>query len=83
MPALNGAFAFAEHFDVAMLIRKDLKLDMPRRFNEFLHVHIAAGEGGRRLRLGPGQADGRDRAESRTMRMPRPPPPAAAFSITG
>ena len=51
MPPLDGAFALAENLDIAVLIGQHLKLDVPRRFHKFLHVHVAAGERGRRFRL--------------------------------
>ena len=42
MPALDGAFALAQNLDVAVLVGQHLKLDMPRRFDQLLHVHVAA-----------------------------------------
>src|ERR1700685_2235296 len=46
MAALDGAFALAEGFDVAVLVAEDLKLDVARSFNKLLHVDVAARECG-------------------------------------
>src|SRR6516165_7369382 len=51
MAALNTALTLAQADDVAMLVGKHLKLDVPRPFNELLHVKVAITEGGCRLRL--------------------------------
>src|SRR3954454_13395799 len=44
MTPLNRAFAFAEHFDVAMMICDHLELDMPRCRDEFLDIDVAVRE---------------------------------------
>ena len=44
MTALDGAFALAEHFHVAVMVADDLELDVARRFDELLDVDVGAGE---------------------------------------
>ena len=51
MPALDGAFALAENLDVAVLVRQNLKFDMPRVLDQLLQVHVGIREGRLRLRL--------------------------------
>src|SRR5882724_5493982 len=45
MAALNRTFAFAEMNDLAMLVAKHLKFDVPRMFDEPLGVNIRRAEG--------------------------------------
>jgi hypothetical protein len=40
MPPLNGAIALAQNLDAAMLVGQHLKLDVPRRLNQLLHVNV-------------------------------------------
>ena len=42
--ALDGALAFEEHLDVAVLVSEDLKLDVARPLDELFHVHLAVAE---------------------------------------
>ena len=48
MAALDGAFPLPEHFDSPMVVTNDLKLDVARSLDEFLHVDVAV----RKRRLG-------------------------------
>jgi hypothetical protein len=49
VPALHGAVALAEVDDVAVLVAEYLELDVARPREIFLHVHVAAAEGGERF----------------------------------
>ena len=42
--ALDGAFALAQNFHVAMVVGENLKLDVARILDQLLHVHIAVGK---------------------------------------
>ncbi|CAD5264747.1 conserved hypothetical protein [Bosea sp. EC-HK365B] len=56
--ALDRAFAFAEINDVAVLVAQHLDLDMAGVDDELLDEDTVVAEGGRRLRLGAGEALG-------------------------
>src|SRR5665213_1130154 len=60
VPALHGTVALAQADDVAIVIAQYLELDVPRAFEEFLHVHRVVAEGRHGLGLGD-----RDRAQQR------------------
>ena len=47
MPPLNGALALAQAHNVSVLVGQNLKLDVPRMFDEFFHVKVAVAEGRR------------------------------------
>src|ERR1700722_16207502 len=49
MPALDGALPLKKYLDIAMLVRQNLELDMPRPLDELLHVHLAVAKGVCRL----------------------------------
>ena len=51
MPALDGALALAQDFDVAVLVGEDLELDVAGRADEFFQVHVGRTEGGAGLVL--------------------------------
>src|SRR5271157_1469586 len=51
VPPLDGTFALAQTHHVAVLVRQDLKLDVPGMLHIFLHVEIAVAERPGRLRL--------------------------------
>src|SRR6185436_18012308 len=51
MPALNRALALSEVDDVAVLVRHDLKLNVPRALDEFFDVAMRHSERTRRLSL--------------------------------
>jgi hypothetical protein len=53
---LHGAVALAQMNDVALAVSQDLKFDVPRPLQEFLHVDLVVAERG--ARLGLGDADG-------------------------
>src|SRR3954462_5462937 len=55
MPALHGAVAFTEVNDRAVLVAENLKLDVSRPSEIFLHVHVAIAE--RRQGLGAGELE--------------------------
>ena len=40
MPPLDGTIALAQNLDVAVLVGQHLKLDVPRRLDQLLHVHV-------------------------------------------
>ena len=82
MPALDAALALAQNFHIAVLIGQHLKLDVPRRPDEFFDVNIGRTERRARFALRLRESPGSSSA-SFTTRMPRPPPPADAFKITG
>jgi hypothetical protein len=52
MTTLHRAVALTEMDDVAVMIGENLKLDMPRLLEEFLHVDLVVAEGGERLGAG-------------------------------
>jgi hypothetical protein len=63
-------------------VAEDLKFDMARIAEVFLHIDGVIAEGG--LGLGPRLLKAfRARPRSLATFMPRPPPPAAALMITG
>ena len=82
MAALHGTFAFAQMDHVAVLIAKDLDLDVAGVFDQLLDVDAAIAEGAQSFARGGVEAGARSSARS-TRRMPLPPPPATALSITG
>src|SRR4051812_49171705 len=51
MTALNGALALAEMDDAAVLIAENLELDVARRLDVLLEIHVGDAEGRFRLAL--------------------------------
>src|ERR1035441_10354074 len=62
MAALHRAVALAQTDHIAVMVAEHLKLDMPRAFEEFLHIYRVIAERGQRLGLGD-----RDRAQQRPL----------------
>jgi len=62
MPPLDGALALAQNLDIAMFVGQYLKLDVPGRFDQLLHVNVGASEGALRFLLGLGEQRGADPA---------------------
>ena len=81
--ALDRAFALEQVHDVAVIVRENLDLDVPRPLDQPLDVERAVAE--RRGRLAPRRLDRLVDVAARrsTRRMPLPPPPADALISAG
>jgi hypothetical protein len=80
--ALDGALAFEQGDNVAVLVGENLELDVAGLLDELLHVELAVAEGVGGLGIG-GMEEVGQFLGLRTMRIPRPPPPALALRMTG
>src|SRR5262249_60345677 len=56
MAPLHRAIALAEMDDITVCVRQHLELDVPRPFQELLHVDLVVAERG--ARFGTGDSDG-------------------------
>ena len=81
--ALHRAVALEQVDQVAVLVAKQLDLDMAGAAHQLLEIDLVVAEG--RFRLAPrAPSTVRSVRPGRSMvRMPRPPPPQQAFSISG
>jgi hypothetical protein len=82
VPPLHGAVAFPQVPDVALLVAKDLHLDMAGALDHLFQIALAVAEGGSASRR-PSRTLASNSSSFRIGRIPRPPPPQEAFSISG